>query len=249
MMLMTGGFINKLLITALLAGGTSGVFLAGIQHFTVIPMVLEAESYEVEGGHGDDHHHGHFQDQEVAAGSEVSLESDHEKSRTAFNFLTTSAVGIGFSLLLLACYSIRGDINWRQGIFWGLGGFVTFNLAPALGLPPTLPGADLAAVEARQWWWLLTVGCTAVGLLMVIFSKKNTLKYVAIGLILFPHLLGAPQTDMATSLVPVELSKDFIMVSLFTNALFWVLLGSLTALISSQFPDNDNGSMSAPDNR
>ena len=54
---------------------------------------------------------------------------------------------------------------------------------------------------------------------------------------------------MATSLVPVELSKDFIMVSLFTNALFWVLLGSLTALISSQFPDNDNGSMSAPDNR
>ena len=84
---------------------------------------------------------------------------------------------------------------------------------------------------------------------MVIFSKKKTLKYVAIGLILFPHLLGAPQTDMATSLVPVELSKDFIMVSLFTNALFWVLLGSLTALISSQFPDNDNGSMSAPDNR
>ena len=46
---------TRLLLTALLAGGIAGVFLAGVQHFTIMPMLFEAESYETSGGDEDAH--------------------------------------------------------------------------------------------------------------------------------------------------------------------------------------------------
>jgi Probable cobalt transporter subunit (CbtA) len=69
---------------------------------------------------------------------------------------------------------VRGNVNWRQGLIWGLGGFVAFNLASALGLPPDLPGTEVASLEARQIWWLATVVLTSVGLAMLVFGPKVT---------------------------------------------------------------------------
>jgi hypothetical protein len=71
---------------------------------------------------------------------------------------------------------VRGNVNWRQGLIWGLGGFVAFNLASALGLPPDLPGTEVASLEARQIWWLATVVLTSVGLAMLVFGAEGHLE-------------------------------------------------------------------------
>ena len=38
----------------------------------------------------------------------------------------------------------------RVGIIWGLAGFIAVHFAPAIGLPPELPGSSAADVGARQ---------------------------------------------------------------------------------------------------
>jgi len=40
---------NRIFLAAIVAGGLAGIILAGIQHFTVTPMILEAEKYENSG--------------------------------------------------------------------------------------------------------------------------------------------------------------------------------------------------------
>ena len=40
---------NSIILTALLAGGLAGLVLGGVQQFTVVPMILEAETYETAG--------------------------------------------------------------------------------------------------------------------------------------------------------------------------------------------------------
>lgn len=232
----TGGFINRIFLTALLAGGIAGLILAGIQQITVVPMILEAETYEVSSGgvgsrHSNaSHSHGHGN---VETGAEVWAPQDGIE-RSFYTFLNCVIAGIGFALLLAACYAIRQNVNWRVGILWGLGGFAAFHLAPALGLPPELPGAAAAELGARQGWWLLTVVSTAGGLLVFSFVS-GPLKWLGIALVALPHVLGAPQLDSHGGLAPVELERAFIYTSLITNAIFWVVLGAVSASLYGRF--------------
>ena len=46
---------NKIFITALFAGVLAGLVLAGLQHFTVVPMILEAETFETSGADEGNH--------------------------------------------------------------------------------------------------------------------------------------------------------------------------------------------------
>ena len=236
---MTGSFVYRIFSTAVIAGGVAGLLLAAIQHFTVVPMVLEAEAYETgvvgsgydqqSAGSGE----GHTHDGE-AWGPHDGFE------RSFFTFANTMIIGIGFALLLVACYAIRtmvsesrmieSRVNWRWGILWGLGGFAAFHLAPALGLPPELPGAAAASLSGRQEWWLLAVILTGGGLLLLAFMP-GFIRWLGLALIAIPHLLGAPQPDSHVGLVPPELESAFVVTSLVTNAIFWVVLGALTAFL------------------
>jgi cobalt transporter subunit CbtA len=237
---MTDGIINRLLLTALLAGGIAGAVLAGLHQFTIIPMILEAETYETGSSespsHGNHSHNQTEQDQanhSAMTADEESWEPHEGFERTFYTFFNTMVVGFGFALLLSACYAMRKSTKWYQGMVWGLGGFAAFNLAPALGLPPELPGAAAAGLESRQWWWLLTVGFTAAGLLLLAFAS-NPLKLLGIVLVVFPHLLlGAPQADSHVGLAPAELEQAFIVASLVSNAIFWLVLGIISAVIFS----------------
>jgi predicted cobalt transporter CbtA len=55
------------------------------------------------------------------------------------------------------------DLDARRGLLWGLGGFAALHLAPAVGLPPELPGMASADLAARQPGGPLR-GATATGL-------------------------------------------------------------------------------------
>ena len=213
---------NKIFLTALFSGVLAGLVLAGIQHFTVIPMILEAETYETTGGDAGEADHG---EQEQAWAPAEGIE------RTFYTATNSVIVGIGFGLLLTACYALQRNVTWPRGILWGLAGFAAFHLAPSFGLPPELPGDAAAGLEQRQVWWLLTVIVTAVGLWIIAFQPKPYLKLFGVALLLLPHIFGAPQTEVHGGLAPYELRSAFMYTSLATNAIFWVVLGMLSAYL------------------
>ena len=74
-------------------------------------------------------------------------------------------LGVGFGLALLGAMSLAGvSINARTGLAFGIAGFISVSLAPALGLPPEIPGSGVAALGVRQAWWFFAVASTAVGI-------------------------------------------------------------------------------------
>ncbi len=240
---MANSFVYRIFSTAVIAGGVAGLFLAVIQHFTVVPMILEAETYEIRAD-GSGQTHGHDQQSGDADGGHThdgeAWAPDDGFERGFFTFANTMIIGIGFALLLVACYAIRkmvtesrvtqSRVNWRWGILWGLGGFAAFHLAPAVGMPPELPGAAAVAdLGARQVWWWLTVVLTGCGLLALALAPGSA-RWLGLALVAIPHLLGAPQTGHA-GLAPPELASAFVVTSLATHAIFWAVLGALTALL------------------
>ena len=223
------------MLTALLAGGIAGLVLGGIQQLTVVPMILEAETYETAGNGGE----------EAAHGDEAWAPQDGME-RTAWTVVNSMLVGIGFGLLLTACYALRRKVTWQHGILWGLAGFAAFSLAPALGLPPELPGDAAAGLEQRQVWWLSTVAVTALGLWVIAFQPNRYLKLFGVALLVLPHVFGAPQPERHEGLAPAELRTAFVYTSLATNAVFWVALGVLCALFYKRFGKKEESPAAAP---
>ncbi|MDH3609982.1 MAG: CbtA family protein [Gammaproteobacteria bacterium] len=210
---------NKIFLSALLAGVVAGLVLAGLQHITVVPMILEAETYETSGA--DEGNTAHEEKETWAP--------EDGTERTFFTATNSIIVGIGFGLLLTACYAIRKNIRWQHGILWGLAGFAAFHLAPSFGLPPELPGDAAADLEQRQVWWILTVTLTAIGLWIIAFQPKSYLKLFGVALIALPHVFGAPQPEIHQGLAPDTLRTAFRITSLATNAVFWIVLGIISA--------------------
>ena len=224
---------NAILLTALIAGGLSGLVLGGIQQFTVVPLILEAETYETGGDEGAEIAPAH-----QAGADETAWAPEDGMERALWTVFNSMLVGIGFGLLLTACYALRKKITWQYGILWGLAGFAAFNLAPALGLPPELPGDAAAGLGQRQVWWILTVIVTAAGLWIIAFQPSRYLKLIGVVLLVLPHLFGAPQPERHEGLAPDELRNAFISATLIINAVFWIVLGTLSALLYKYFEGN-----------
>jgi cobalt transporter subunit CbtA len=222
----------RLFLTALIAGLAAGVVLAGAQVLRTIPLIHQAEVYESaaqktapqNGTQAESpppaahQHHG-----ESAWQPKAGLE------RYALTLLADLLVAIGFALLLVGGYAWFGAPTWREGILWGLGGFVAFTLAPSLGLPPELPGTSTAALPLRQMWWIGTAVGTAAGLLLIAFAGRLPWKALGVVFITLPHLIGAPQPEYREMAAPVGLSQQFVIASLAANLIFWLVLGPLTA--------------------
>lgn len=220
--------LSRIVFAAAIAGLLAGLLWTVLQQVWTVPLILDAETYESAVPADADAASGQHHDAEVWAPRD-GLE------RTLYTALGNVVLAIGFGLLLGAGYAMRGKVSWRQGLLWGLAGFATFNLAPAFGLPPELPGAAAAALESRQIWWLATVVLTGGGLAMLAFQPRWPWKAAAAALILLPHLVGAPHPDVAGSLAPPELERQFIVASLVTNAVIWIVLGGLTAQLFNRF--------------
>src|SRR5262249_38283050 len=107
--------------------------------------------------------------------------------------------------------------------------------APAIGLPPELPGMSAADLAARQQWWLLTAAATAAGLGLIVFANPIALRVAGAVLILAPHLIGAPAAPHGAGGVPAELAAAFATASLATAAAFWLLLGSVSGWLYRRF--------------
>jgi len=236
-------YFRNIVIVAAIAGALAGLGMTIAQQLTTVPMILEAEVYEAQGAASA---HAHAHEVRAAAHDYTAAAHAHEHGegwapadgaeRTFFTFAANMLTGIGFALLLVAVSELFGGIvNWRQGVFWGLAGFVVFTLAPGLGLPPELPAMPAADLGARQAWWLGTVLATATALGLLFYSRSFIAVLAAIALLVTPHVIGAPQPVSYESPIPEGLHHSFVVAAVMTALLFWVLLGGLAGYVRGRF--------------
>ncbi len=236
---------RRIVMTALAAGVLAGIFGWGLQMVTTTPLIAAAEIYE-NGGGGDAASHPHENaaaETDGHAHDEGAWMPGGGMERHAFTLLTSILMGTGFGFVLTGVFALRGrDVGLNEGVLWGLGGFAALYLAPALGLPPELPGMMAADLDGRQIWWVFTVAGSAVGLALIVFSPNPLWKLAGILLAVIPHIVGAPHpamvdlADMAGG-VPAELAARFAVTSLVTVGLFWVVLGALAGYFYDRFSD------------
>ena len=125
--------------------------------------------------------------------------------------------------------ALRGDeIAWREGLFWGLAGFLAFTVAPGLGLPPAIPGSDSGPLLARQLWWAATAGMTAGALALLAFTRQKLTAAAAVALLALPHLYGAPLACSEAGTAPPSLARQFVVTVTVASFLFWAALGAAT---------------------
>ena len=220
----------RIIYSALFAGIAAGVLLTSLQLANLQPIILAAERYEnsTQAAPGQDRGDAdHSQELAPAAGA----------GRIARTLVANLLAGTGFAAVLLAlmCLSrlARGRyLSWSEGALWGLAGYAALFVAPAIGLPPEIPGIDAAPVEHRQLWWLLTALSAAIGLAIFAFAPART-KAVGILFLALPYIVGAPVGDGAEfahsnpAVVGelVRLHQRFIVGSAIVNLVFWLVLG------------------------
>lgn len=52
-----------------------------------------------------------------------------------------------------------------------------------------------------------------------------------VALFVVPHLVGAPHADAGAALAPADLAQRFVLAATWTNGVFWLLLGSISAWV------------------
>ncbi|MEE8172577.1 MAG: CbtA family protein, partial [Alphaproteobacteria bacterium] len=212
--------LGRILLPAVIAGVIAGALLTGLQHIEVIPLIYEAETYETSAVVGG----AHASDATGAQETEPWAPEDGLE-RVGITLLSNIVAAVGFGLLLSVSFvllSAKGrSVVWRGGLLWGLAGFGIFNLAPALGLPPELPGTEAAALDVRQGWWILTVVLTALGLGLIAFARPVYVRALGVIPLAIPHFIGAPAPEHHGGLAPEEMAERYIYASLATSAVFW----------------------------
>jgi cobalt transporter subunit CbtA len=227
---------RHIVLSAVIAGLITGVLLTLVQMFTTVPLIAQAEVYEQRAEQPSTG--------AVAPAAQEQAAHDHGEGtwepkdgyeRAFYTGVTTVLTAIAYALLLGACFSQLRSVGWRTGLGLGVAGFLVFQLAPAIGLPPQPPGSPYADLVARQIWWVGTAVATALALAAWWYARSHSKAVwipVGIVLILLPHVIGAPQpAEGQTAIVPHELSQRFALMALFTAAVFWLVLGSIQGFI------------------
>lgn len=226
---------RRVFATALIAGALCGLGISAVQELTTTPLILHAETFE-KSGHSALDSGARFAGRAFAHGDAPAGAPTGGLERALYTTLANVLAGVGFALLLAACFALAGrPVDGRTGVLWGIAGFATVNLAPALGLPPEVPGTLAAELTARQGWWLLCAAATAAGLWAMALRGGTVWIALGIALLAAPHLIGAPQPERMGGAVPPELAAQFAAASLVTAAIFWCGLGWLSGALWKRF--------------
>ena len=228
---------SRIVYSSILLGIVGGLLLTSLQIASLNPIIFAAESYELDAAEtvvdsGDDGHSGHSHEHD----DEAWVPADGLE-RTAYTLFVNIFASTGFAAMLLALMCLfwrtrNRNISWSQGSLWGLAGFSALFLAPAIGLPPEIPGMTTAAVEHRQVWWALCAVSVAIGLGIFAFAPIR-IKAPGLLFLIIPYIVGAPQVDGPLFRHPdpfavqalVELHRQFVVFSAISNLIFWLVLG------------------------
>jgi len=215
---------SRIMVSGLFAGAIAGIIAGFLQWYFVQPVLLHSELYET----------GiltHFD------GSSNSAHPDLEyiqPMRDGLSLIFSMLIYTGYALILIAAMTLRQQksettITFHQGIIWGVSGFFVMHLAPAISLPPEVPGAAAAELQPRQIWWFATTLLTAGGLWIIAFTEKVSSFIIGAALILVPHIFGAPEPDIFTGPAPTEIGALFASRALGVGLISWAILGVLSA--------------------
>lgn len=221
----------RILTGALFAGFLAGLAAAVLQLQFVQPLLLQAELYESgELAHfGDDHaqaredEHAHERAPRGAGG--------FDPIRDGLSALFSALIYVGYALMMVAAIAVasergvRADV--RRGLLWGIAGWTSFQFAPAIGLPPELPGSAAADLALRQIWWFATAAATCAGLALIAFGRGIAAWGAAALLLFAPHAVGAPHPLGYAGPVPPELAAQFATRALGAGLVAWALMGCL----------------------
>lgn len=223
---------RRIFFAAVLAGAVAGLVYAGLQQWRVVPLILQAETFET-GGHSHGGEAVHTHEDGTTHTHDTAVEADAEPwapadgiERGFYTVLATTLASLGFALVIGAVSVLAGiPITLANGVLWGLGGFLAFSLAPAFGLAPELPGMPAADLATRQIWWWGTAIATGVAVLGI--AKFRTPGAIAICVLIaaVPHLIGAPAAPGEHSGVPAHLATSYAAAALGTAMVFWLVLG------------------------
>ncbi|MEC7965125.1 MAG: CbtA family protein, partial [Pseudomonadota bacterium] len=115
-----------------------------------------------------------------------------------------------------------------------IAGYIAFHFAPAVSLPPELPGVAAADVVDRQIWWFGTVISAAIAMALIGFGSGWAAWGGAAVLLLAPHLIGAPQPEHFAGPVPPELGGEFAGRALGVGLASWAILGCFAGFFWSR---------------
>jgi cobalt transporter subunit CbtA len=210
--------LSRTLYAALVAGAAAGVLLFVLQRWTTLAVIHQAETYETVQA-------------AIYPPSHANEPSDNQLLRTAYTITGDVLVGIGFGMLLAAMYALSGNSGVVPGILWGLAGFATFHLGPALVVPPSIPALELAPLSMRQAAWLIAAFSTGLGLAIFAFAPKamkiGGLLLLFLPSVLFRVLFSVPGSDIPSPEI-YRLEHLFTVYVLGDFLLFWVVLGALS---------------------
>jgi cobalt transporter subunit CbtA len=226
--------ITRYLLVALVAGLLAGVLATIAQQARVVPLILEAEKYET--APAAPHEHSSALDLGVVT---PALAHEHAEgageddggmlfgvNRLMGTLMANLVTGTGFALLLMAASLLSGrSVTLANGAIWGVMGWLVFQMAPALGLPPELPGFPAGDLMARQIWWVGCAAATAGALALFLLRGEVWAKALGVALMLAPHAIGAPQPEDISTSVPALLAAEYASAALATGLFFWVMIG------------------------
>jgi len=219
---------KNIFVSAVVCGAIAGVLATAMQMLLVTPLLMEAELFET--GQST-----HF----IIDGSpespmkHVNIWEDPYRHLMTLFFNLVTFTGFGFILIAaMAFFEKRGfSLSKAEGIVAGVSGFIVFQLAPSVGLPPELPGTISVAVGLKQAWWIITILSTTVGILLLFLGKYKVVSGAGIIFIIIPHLIGHPKLETYFGVAPPELAAEFASRALAVSLVTWIILG----VISSQF--------------
>lgn len=233
---------QRMLASAVFAGFAAGLIAALLQFSFVQKYIVLGELYETgtlthfAGGHysgadtveavDDGHVHTMAEDghDHAVAGEEPTV-----LMRGIWTVLFIVLAYVSYAMMLVAGFGLAESRGHRigpvQGLLWGLAGFAAFQMAPAMGLSPELPGIPTADLTARQIWWWGTAGATATALALLAYVRQPIAIAVAFGLVAAPHIIGAPELATFSGAAPPEAAAAFAARSLGIGLAVWAALG------------------------
>jgi cobalt transporter subunit CbtA len=224
---------RNLFFAALVAALCAGLATSAFQAWRVTPLIYAAEAFEGSGEvaahtHAEgtpEHSHDEVVTEAHAHGDDEWMPQDGVE-RTAYTVLANVLTAAGYALIIGAVSVLfKLPITFANGLYWGVAGFAAFTLAPALGLPPGMPGMPTADTLARQIWWFTAAIGTGAAFVLVAKVRAPWALALAVALVLAPHLIAAPQAPNDPTGVPPRMTAEFVAAVLYNGALFWVVLG------------------------
>lgn len=252
--------IQRMLTSALVAGCAAWL-LAAVLHFAFVQKyILLGEEYETGAAV---HYAGVAPATEAAEATEehshvpgtpehshdTAEAHDHgdgeEVSTFTRNLWTTVFFGlvyVAYALILVAGFGLARVygkvITAREGLLWGVAGFTAFQLVPAMGLAPELPGTLAADLGARQLWWWGTVAATVAALGLLGYGRSLATAGLAVVLLAVPHVIGAPELEGFSGVAPPEVAGAFSARVLGVGLAVWALMGWVAGHVWARGEDN-----------